>query len=98
MSTLAEQCYLLLKQIPKGKVTTYKALADALGTKAYRHIGQIMKNNPRLDLWPCYKVVCSDGKIGGYTLGQNKKIELLENDGLLISHGKIKDLKTSIRD
>ena len=31
-----ERCYALLRKIPRGKVTTYKALALALNTKAHR--------------------------------------------------------------
>lgn len=46
MKTFADQAYELLRQVPKGRVTTYKEIAQALGTKAYRGIGQAMKNNP----------------------------------------------------
>ncbi|MFH1294496.1 MAG: MGMT family protein [Candidatus Aenigmatarchaeota archaeon] len=86
----------LLKKIPKGKVTTYKSLAEACNSKGYRAIGQVLKNNPRPDMCPCYKVVRSDGKIGGYS-GKDpkniaKKIELLRNDGIEIVKGRI-DLK-----
>ena len=34
MTTLQQETYELLKTVPRGKVTTYKALADALGTKS----------------------------------------------------------------
>ncbi len=46
MTSLANKTYELLKKVPAGRVTTYKALADALGTKAYRVIGQFMRHNP----------------------------------------------------
>jgi methylated-DNA-[protein]-cysteine S-methyltransferase len=32
----SDKCYGLLKTIPKGKVTTYKAIANALGTRGSR--------------------------------------------------------------
>lgn len=83
--------YRLLKQIPKGKVTTYKSLAQALHTKAYRAIGQILKKNPDAPTAPCHRVVKSDGSIGGYmgaesstSCGQKKNIlmgEGIEFDG-----------------
>src|SRR3989344_9154126 len=92
-ASLSSSCYSLLQQIPKGKVTTYKSLALALNTKAYRAIGQIMKRNPNPDLVPCYKVLKSDGSLGGY-LGSSqenikKKIQLLKRDGIEINNNKI---------
>ncbi len=41
-----EKCYSLLRKVPRGKVTTYKALAEKLGTKAYRAVGNAMNKNP----------------------------------------------------
>ena len=46
MKTFAEKAYDLLRKVPAGRVTTYKEIAHALGTKAYRGIGQAMKRNP----------------------------------------------------
>jgi len=46
MKSFAEKAYDLLRQVPAGRVTTYKELAHALETKAYRGIGQAMKSNP----------------------------------------------------
>lgn len=44
--SFSEKCYALLKKVPKGKITTYKELAHALGTKAYRAVGNAMNKNP----------------------------------------------------
>ena len=46
MKTFAEQTYDLLRTVPAGRVTTYKEIAHALNTKAYRGVGQAMRNNP----------------------------------------------------
>jgi len=46
MNSFAEKAYDLLKKVPKGRVTTYKEIAHALGTKAYQGVGQVMRNNP----------------------------------------------------
>ncbi len=78
MTTLQQETYELLKTVPRGKVTTYKALADALGTKAYRAIGQFMKNNPYAPTVPCHRVVTSDGAIGGF-MGKRKGAEIKKN-------------------
>ncbi|MFC2143520.1 MGMT family protein [Candidatus Aenigmatarchaeota archaeon] len=83
----------LLAKIPKGKITTYKELA--LTTKSSpRAIGQVMRNNKDGVKYPCYKVICSDGSLGGYggkTHGKNikNKIRKLESDGIVIKNSKI---------
>ncbi|MBI2971071.1 MAG: MGMT family protein [Candidatus Aenigmarchaeota archaeon] len=81
---------LLLKRIPKGKVTTYKALADACGTSP-RAIGTVMRSNKNPVECPCYKVIRSDGSIGGYSGegGIKVKIKLLKRDGVAIIKGRI---------
>lgn len=78
-----ERCYALLRKVPRGKVTTYKALAEALGTKAYRAVGQAMNRNPYAPQVPCHRVVASDGSIGGFAHGTKKKIEMLKKEGVV---------------
>lgn len=63
--SFSEKCYTLLKKVPKGKVTTYKALAEALGTKAYRAVGNTMNKNPYKDV-PCHRVIKTNGEVGGF--------------------------------
>ena len=46
MKTFAEKAYDILRKVPAGRVTTYKEIARALGTKAYRGVGQAMRANP----------------------------------------------------
>jgi methylated-DNA-[protein]-cysteine S-methyltransferase len=94
------QCYELLKKIPKGRVTTYKIIAEKLGKKCYRLIGQIMAKNPNAPKVPCHRVVKSDGQIGGY-MGSlksktNKKIELLKQENVAVDNNKIVDFKQKI--
>ena len=55
--TFAQRIYFQLKKVPKGKVTTYKALAENLNSKAYRAVGTAMKNNPYAPTIPCHRVV-----------------------------------------
>ena len=86
----------LLLQIPKGKVTTYKALAEAMGTKGYRFVGQLLNKNPLPNEYPCYKVVNSDGRIGGYALGKEEKINRLQADGLVIEGDRIVGFKERV--
>jgi methylated-DNA-[protein]-cysteine S-methyltransferase len=86
-----KEVYNLLKQIPQGKITTYKELARKLQTKGYRAIGQIVGANPDAPQVPCHRVVRSDGGLGGYAFGLDKKIELLIAEGVEISDGKVVD-------
>jgi methylated-DNA-[protein]-cysteine S-methyltransferase len=81
----------LLIQIPRGRVTTYKELARAMGTKGYRYIGQLLHQNPEPDRFPCYKVVQSDGSLGGFATGQKDKIRRLKADGIQVHRHTIKD-------
>ena len=83
--TFDQRCYDLLLQIPKGKVTTYREIAHALGSKAYRVVGQAMNRNPNLVKVPCHRVVKSNGEFGGYAGGLSRKIELLIQEGVDVS-------------
>lgn len=82
---------LLLKKIPRGKVTTYKILAEKCRTSP-RAIGRVMASNRDPLNYPCYKVVHSDGSVGGYSGGIEKKIQLLRKGGIEVKNGKI-DIK-----
>lgn len=79
----------LLRKIPRGKVTTYKILAEKLGVHQRAVAAMLRKNDPKAA--PCYKVVASNGKVGGYsgTGGIKRKIALLRADGIEVERGKI---------
>jgi methylated-DNA-[protein]-cysteine S-methyltransferase len=82
-----EDVYQLLLQIPEGKTTTYGDLAAALGNPlASRLIGRILGRNPNPITVPCHRVVKSDGTLGGYRDGIDKKLELLKKEGISISN------------
>ena len=87
-----EECYKLLDQIPKGKVTTYSEIARALDSKAYRAVGTAMANNDKLIIRPCHRVVRNDGRIGEYALGSDKKQALLIEEGVDVVNGKVQNL------
>ena len=81
----------LLKQIPKGKITTYKIIAKKLNSKAYRAVGNACHNNPYFPVAACHRVVRSDGFVGGFADGTEEKIKLLRREGIKIENGKILD-------
>jgi methylated-DNA-[protein]-cysteine S-methyltransferase len=92
MAPFNESCYRILKKVPKGRVTTYKEIARALRSKAYRAVGNAMNKNPYAPKVPCHRVVCSDGSVGGFAGGARKKEKMLTKEGVIIKKGKI-DLK-----
>ncbi len=89
--SFSEKCYSILRKVPKGKVTTYKEIAIALGSKAYRAVGNAMNKNPYAPEVPCHRVVSSDGKLGGFAFGTKKKIALLESEGVKVINGNVGD-------
>ncbi len=88
--------YGLVRQIPRGRVSTYGALARALGDiRASRACGVMLSQNPDPPRIPCHRVVMSDGSLGGFThpKGIGRKIELLREEGIEVSNGKIVNFK-----
>ena len=82
----SEDVYNMLLTIPKGKVSTYGDLAKALGNPAAsRHIGRILNKNHNPIKVPCHRVVMSNGNIGGYAFGTQKKKELLQKEGVIFT-------------
>ena len=84
-----DKVYGLCKRIPKGKVTTYKMIAEKLGTRAYRAVGTAMRKNPYAPKVPCHRVVNSDGNIGGFSSGVKNKIRMLEKEGVKVKNNRI---------
>lgn len=94
-----ERVWSLTKKIPKGKVTTYKELAAALGRKgASRAVGNALNKNPYWPEVPCHRVIKSDGFIGGFSRGKIEKIKLLEKEGVKVKNAKVESSKIISRD
>ena len=87
-----QKVYELCRKIPRGKVSTYKELANALHCRAYRAVGNALNKNPYWPKVPCHRIVKNTGEIGGFASGTKKKIELLKREGIKVEEGKI-DLK-----
>lgn len=89
----SERVYAVVSKVPKGKVTTYKAVAHALGCKAYRAVGTALNRNPYAPVVPCHRVVNANGNIGGFAHGSRRKKEMLAKEGVRFNGGKIKDFE-----
>jgi methylated-DNA-[protein]-cysteine S-methyltransferase len=89
-SAFAQKVYTLTQRIPAGKVTTYKEIAQALGTKAYRAVGQTLRCNPYAPTVPCHRVVASNGNLNGFNGSHeqkelNRKKRLLKREGVAVT-------------
>lgn len=76
----------VVRSIPKGSVLSYQEVANQAGSpKAYRAVGQILAKNFDPSI-PCHRVIHSNGSIGSYNRGKDKKRRLLEQEGYLIAN------------
>lgn len=92
-----EKVWDALKEIPRGKVTTYKEIAKRVGSrKAFRAVGNACNKNPHSPKVPCHRVVSSDGSIWGYAHGPRAKKKLLAKEGIEIADGKIVDFERKL--
>jgi methylated-DNA-[protein]-cysteine S-methyltransferase len=68
-----------LTRIPYGETRTYKWLAEKTGhPQASRAVGNALGKNPIPIVFPCHRIIESDGSIGGYSSGVDIKRRLLE--------------------
>jgi len=84
--------YAMTALIPMGKVTTYGAIAKAIGSpRAARAVGNALGANTNPIVVPCHRVVRSDGVLGGYSGGEGPatKAKLLGREGVQVSAGKV---------
>jgi len=67
-----------LLEIPSGKVTTYRTIAEKVhSAKASRAVGTAVGRNPISWLIPCHRVLGSDGGLHGYHWGLTRKRSML---------------------
>ena len=69
-------------QIPYGEVRSYKWIAEQIGSpKAVRAVGNATGSNPISIIIPCHRVIGSNGNLGGYGGGIERKVQLLTFEG-----------------
>ena len=71
-----------LRKIPPGETRSYADIAAAIGEPgATRAVGTANGANPVAVLVPCHRVIRSDGTLGGYAGGLERKRKLLAAEG-----------------
>lgn len=77
-----QQVWEAIRQIPYGEVRSYQWIADRIGRpKSARSIGNAVGANPVSILIPCHRVIRSNGALGGYGGGLERKRQLLALEG-----------------
>ncbi|MBC7643002.1 MAG: MGMT family protein [Flavobacterium sp.] len=90
-----ERVYAVARQIPYGKVTSYGAIARALGSgRSARMVGWAMNASHNLDDVPAHRVVNRKGLLTGkhHFEGTNLMQQLLENEGIIVIDNQIQNL------
>jgi len=78
-------------EIPKGKISTYKRIAEKVGRPhAYRAVANALHKNPLHPIVPCHRVVKSDGRFGGEKKRADSRRRLVEKEGVPIQDGRVK--------
>ena len=91
-----ERVYTIARQIPYGKVTSYGAIAKALGTaRSARMVGWAMNASHSLEDVPAHRVLNRKGLLTGklHFDGTNLMQQLLENEGITVIDNQIVDFE-----
>ena len=83
------------REIPRGKLSTYKHIAEGIGKpNAARAVGGALNRNPFAPQVPCHRVVGSDGRLRGFACGLRVKKRLLKKEGIPIKGNRVENLES----
>jgi len=91
-----QRVYEVARQIPFGKVTSYGAIANYLGSRgSARMVGWAMNGSSNMEDVPAHRVVNRKGLLSGkhHFEGTNLMQQLLENEGIQVEDNQIVDLE-----
>lgn len=81
-TSFQKKVWMELKPIEFGEVTTYKAIAEAVGSPgSVRAVGNANGRNPVAIIVPCHRVIGSAGQLTGYAGGLDRKRWLFLHEG-----------------
>ena len=82
-SAFQQQVLSIEHGVPRGRVTSYRNIAEKLGKpRAAQAVGQALANNPFPILIPCHRAIRSGGTLGGFQGGEAMKRALLSLEGI----------------
>jgi len=80
-SAFQQLVWMALRDIPAGSTISYRDLAGRIGRpKAVRAVATACAENPVAVIVPCHRVIRSDGNLGGYHWGIERKRALLDRE------------------
>ncbi|MCK5534328.1 MGMT family protein [bacterium] len=83
-SLFCRRVWAVTAAIPSGQVRSYQWVANKIGNpRSVRAVGQALSKNPFPIIIPCHRVICKNGKLGGFSRGVKKKESLLKREGVL---------------
>lgn len=83
--------YDILLTIPYGHTMNYGEIAGILAEQqgiqrmSAQAVGGAVGHNPIAIIIPCHRIIGADGSLTGYAGGLDRKIKLLESEGIIIS-------------
>ena len=80
-----QRVWAYLQTIPYGETVTYGQIAKKLGNRSAQAVGGAVGRNPFSIIVPCHRVLGSQGQLTGYAGRLDKKIWLLEHEGVELS-------------
>ena len=97
VSPFRMKVYSMLRRIPRGRVTTYGAIAKKIGSRRFaRAVGTAVGSNPLPLIIPCHRVVTASLEVVNYGMPGRKPSEgavvkrtLLEREGVKFLEGKV---------
>jgi methylated-DNA-protein-cysteine methyltransferase-like protein len=89
--TYYDLVYAVVRQIPRGRVTNYGAIADFLALGASRMVGWALNNSHILDNVPAHRVVNRKGELSGrhHFATPTLMKELLEAEGVRVEDDRV---------
>ncbi|MEM1585852.1 MAG: MGMT family protein [Candidatus Bathyarchaeia archaeon] len=92
MTEFERAVLLAVFEIPRGRVSTYKRIAEKVGRpRAFRAVGNTLHKNPLPPIIPCHRVVRSDGRIVGETVAEiRERTKLLLEEGVPVINYRVK--------
>jgi len=95
MVSFAEKVYEVVRKIPKGKVSSYGAIARCIGSgRSSRMVGWVLNHSGMAEPpVPAHRVVNRNGLLSGkhHFPGENLMQSLLENEGIKINDNQVQD-------
>ena len=90
VSGFCERVCKIMQNIPFGKTVTYGEIAKLIKVKTGKNVsaqavGGAVGRNPIAIIIPCHRVVGANGNLTGYAGGIDKKVMLLQNEGVNMS-------------